>query len=105
VRHQLQHERQYLRFPESQRTATRGHLAAVIKMALVLKKLTLEGGMLAMVRKGDDEAQNEREEALALERSMRQMNDTEWTRFCGSTLKFLEVKWTKKLEDYLPSDH
>ena len=60
VRTQLSHERAYLRFPTATdsesassshhgtRQATRGHLAAVIKMALVLKKLTLEGGMLGI---------------------------------------------------------
>ena len=60
-------EKAYLRFPGAQRTATRGHLAAVIKIALVLKKLTLEGGMLALggakKRTGEeDQEQIEREE-------------------------------------------
>lgn len=47
----LNHERAYIKFADSEtgqhRQATRGHLAAVIKMALVLKKLTLDGGMQA----------------------------------------------------------
>lgn len=36
---------------ESGRLTHRGHLAAIIKMALVLKKLTLEGGMLEVSKK------------------------------------------------------
>ena len=64
-------------------------------MALVLKKLTLEGGA---GRKGN-------EEDADIERSIRQMYDTDWTRFCGGTLRIFETKWTKKLEEYVPEDH
>jgi hypothetical protein len=39
-------------------------------------------------------------EKEALERSMRHMNDTQWTSFCNSHLKRFEKKWTTKLEDY-----
>lgn len=31
---------------------------------------------------------------------MNNASDSEWARFCNSTLKAHETKWTKKLEDY-----
>lgn len=43
---------------------------------------------------------DEAAEKEALERSMRHMNDTQWTSFCNSHLKRFEKKWTTKLEDY-----
>ena len=43
---------------------------------------------------------DEAAEKEALERSMRHMNDTQWTSFCNSHLKRFERKWTTKLEDY-----
>lgn len=43
---------------------------------------------------------DEAAEKEALERSMRHMNDTQWTTFCNSHLKRFEKKWTTKLEDY-----
>ena len=36
---------------------------------------------------------------------MRHMNDTEWTKFCGTQLKRFESKWTRKLEDYKNGKH
>lgn len=40
---------------ESGRHATKSHLASVIKMALVLKKMTLEGGLMSLKTTNHDE--------------------------------------------------
>lgn len=55
-------------------------------MALVLKKITLEGG-LAQAENGE-------------ERSLKHTSDEEWTTFCSGPLYYFETKWTKKLEEY-----
>jgi hypothetical protein len=93
-------------------------------MALELKKLTLDGGMLKTEAKtgpkkvfnafssdsddsSDDAAgaseaplADDASEKEALERAMRHVNDRDWTKFCSGALKYFETKWTKKLEDY-----
>lgn len=80
-------------------------------MALELKKLTLDGGLLlaekaakpAKKDSDDSEESSEVDEALekaATERAMRHINDIEWTKFCKGHLKVFETKWTKKLEEY-----
>jgi hypothetical protein len=73
VRKQLASDRAYLKFEGkgSSKHTTRGHLAAVIKMALVLKKLTLEGGLLAMKKVTDDIEAEAIEEKELVERSLR----------------------------------
>ena len=43
---------------------------------------------------------DEAAEKEALARSLHHMNDTQWTKFCGTHLKRFEKKWTTKLEDY-----
>jgi len=86
-------------------------------MAIELKKLTLEGGLLKAAGKSptnkragassdsddsSDEAPtaDDATEKEALERAMRHVNDRDWTKFCSGPLKYFETKWTKKLEDY-----
>ena len=85
---------------QSGNQTTKGHLAAIIKMALVLKKLTLEGGMLSAGKKED--ADEDDEEAFS--KIKRHLNDSDWTRFCNGELKRIENRWTKKLEDYRKED-
>lgn len=94
----------HLRF-ESGRLAHRGHLAAIIKMALELKKLTLEGGLIDVVSNkraagNSEEVQNELERQLKA-----QILDAEWTKFCSGPLRVHETKWNKRLEEYKPEDH
>ena len=94
----------YMKF-DSGRQATKGHVAAIVKMALVLKKLTLEGGMLEINKKGSDASEDESSEEVVAEkeafsRSLKHINDREWTLFCTGQLSVFENKWNKKLEDY-----
>lgn len=94
----------YMKF-DSGRQATKGHVAAIVKMALVLKKLTLEGGMLEINKKGSDASEDESSEEVVAEkeafsRSLKHINDREWTLFCNGQLSVFENKWNKKLEDY-----
>ena len=74
-------------------------------MAIELKKLTLEGGLLKAQRKSpttknagvassdsddsSDEAPtaDDATEKEALERAMRHVNDKDWTKFCNGPLK------------------
>ena len=94
---------------------TKAHLASIINMALELKKLTLEGGLLQPSRKSpttkksggassdSDDSSDEAptaDDAEATERALRHVNDRDWTKFCSGPLKYFETKWTKKLEDY-----
>ena len=94
---------------------TKAHLASIINMALELKKLTLEGGLLQPSRKNpatkksggassdSDDSSDEAptaDDAEATERALRHVNDRDWTKFCSGPLKYFETKWTKKLEDY-----
>jgi hypothetical protein len=94
---------------------TKAHLASIINMALELKKLTLEGGLLKPSRKSpaaknsgaassdSDDSSDEAptaDDAEATERALRHVNDRDWTKFCSGPLKYFETKWTKKLEDY-----
>ena len=110
------HEKTHFEFSSGNKT-TKTHLASIINMAIELKKLTLEGGLLKPQRKSptakqsgassdsDDSsdeapAADDATEKEALERAMRHVNDRDWTKFCSGPLKYFETKWTKKLEDY-----
>ena len=90
----------YMEFSSGRHT-TKSHLAAIIKMALVLKKMTVENGLLAIQ---NNKPQSE-EEKKHFQDQLDQINDKEWTHFCNSRLKKFETKWTKKLEDYTQEDH
>lgn len=94
---------------------TKAHLASIINIALELKKLTLEGGLLKPSKKSpaakssgaassdSDDSSDEAptaDDAEATERALRHVNDRDWTKFCSGPLKYFETKWTKKLEDY-----
>jgi hypothetical protein len=67
-------------------------------MALVLKKLTHE----VPEKKSDSDDNDSESQNPEFERSL--IADVEWTKFCNSTLKVHETKWTKKLEEYEPED-
>jgi hypothetical protein len=83
-------ERTHITFA-SGNTAHRGHLAAIIKMALELKKISHD----IQSQSTDDDTTSK---ASSIE-------DPEWNKFCGKELKVHETKWTKKLELYGPEDH
>jgi len=88
-------ERVYLEFESGNRT-TKGHLAAIIKMALVLKKLSQDAPAV-MIEEDDDEQ-------TLFEKSVKQRADAEWGRFCNGKLRVFENKWTRKLESYNNGD-
>ena len=107
-------DKTHFEFQSGNRT-TKAHLASIINMALELKKLTLEGGMIQVKGKSpsakksssdsDDSSDDaptadDATEKEAIERAMRHVNDRDWTKFCSGPLKYFETKWTKKLEDY-----
>ena len=80
-------------------------------MAIELKKMTLDGGMLngtAKKAQADSDNSSDEEpaetEKEALDQAMKHINDRDWTKFCSGPLKFFEVRWTKKLEDYNSDD-
>ena len=104
-------DKTYMQF-ESGRLTHRGHLAAIIKMALVLKKLTLEGGMLEVSKKpvpenweeiSEDEEKSTSQNPEFM-RQLKHITDVEWTKFCSGPLQLHETKWVKKLEEYVPAD-
>lgn len=107
-------EKTHFEFSSGNKT-TKAHLASIINMAIELKKLTLDGGLIKTHAKpikkskassDSDESSDETPladdatEKEALERAMRHVNDRDWTKFCNGALKYFETKWTKKLEDY-----
>lgn len=81
--------------------AHRGHLAAIIKMALELKKISQDLSSTANQRESDSENEADIEKSS----SGNLTEDPEWTKFCNKELKVHETKWTKKLELYGPEDH
>lgn len=121
-------EKTHLQFESGNRT-TKTHLASIINMAIELRKMTIDGGLID-VKQGNGSAKNlkqekksntytdseesdesddhpsvphpadEAAEKEALARSMLHINDTQWTKFCSTHLKRFEKKWTTKLEDY-----
>ena len=96
-----------MQFTSGNRT-TKAHIAQIIQMAIELKKMTLDGGLLNVPAKktaadsdnSSDEDEPAETEKQALDQAMKHINDRDWTKFCGGPLKFFEVRWTKKLEDY-----
>ncbi len=106
---------------ESGRLTHKGHLAAIIKMALVLKKLTLESNSgsksapsaapKSSLNDSDDNEEDQEEENSVKHSHENHHHhsgasgDAEWARFCtAGPLMAFETKWTKKLEEYRPED-
>ena len=91
----------HLRLP-SGRPATNTNLAAVIKMALVLKAMTnnqVSDSQSVTDNQHDDEESKD-SQTKTTQRDFSHLNDNDWQQFCQTTLQVFETKWTKKLEDY-----
>lgn len=89
-------ERTYLTFETGNRT-TNPHLAAIIKMALVLKKLTFDEEPEEISSDDSNKSAHKKPKP-----EPKKCDDEEWQTFCQGNLKVFETKWTKRLEDYGP---
>ncbi len=61
--HLSNNDQVHLKFQQGRQT-NKTHLAAIIKMALVLKKMTLEGGLLQSAGKSGEENERQAEEEI-----------------------------------------
>lgn len=94
----LQHP--HLVFDSGQRTSN-SNLFAIVRMGIVLKTMTL--GTSQHLDQDDEESKQEeghkpRENNVS---HSREVNDPEWREFCLGAFAPHEVKWNKKIEDYI----
>lgn len=74
-------------------------------MALVLKSMTSNESvdhqnLSPGHNRAHDDEENKGESQKVGHKDFSHLNDEDWQRFCQTTLKAWETKWTKKLEDY-----